>query len=93
LLVKTLTDSRRLSRGVSRAGAVAVFDALVVRCEIGDLTGTGPCTNGSLSGSFAGWKAVNTGLPAATRYATVIPAAGGVVKLEVRYGGTLILLK
>lgn len=27
----------------------AAFDALGVRCEVGDLTGTGPCTNGTLA--------------------------------------------
>lgn len=160
--------------------AVAAFDALGVRCEIGDLTGTGPCTNGTLavrgrldagtngapagaaisvqnlalaagatfacdwttnalgqvtndfvavtgtlapegtgffdlgraeaepipmpftatilsygsfSGSFAGWKAINTGLPGNTRYATVITVSRGLVKLDVRYGGTLITIR
>jgi len=48
---------------------------------------------GSFSGSFAGWKAVNTGLPAGKAYATVVTAAGGTVTLNVRYSGTLLLVK
>jgi fibronectin-binding autotransporter adhesin len=48
---------------------------------------------GSLTSSFAGWKAINTGLPEQTHYATVITAAGGLVKLEVRYSGTVILIR
>lgn len=50
-------------------------------------------TYGTFSGSFHGWKAVNTGLPANTRYATVATAANGTVTLEVRYSGTIILVK
>jgi fibronectin-binding autotransporter adhesin len=48
---------------------------------------------GSLSGSFAGWKAINTGVPAGKALATVVTAANGFVILEVRYGGTLIMLR
>jgi fibronectin-binding autotransporter adhesin len=47
---------------------------------------------GSLSGRFSGWKAVNTGIPAAKHVATVVTAANGFVTLEVRYGGTVLLL-
>lgn len=50
-------------------------------------------TYGTFSGSFHGWKAVNTGLPANTRYATVATAVNGTVTLEVRYSGTMILVK
>jgi autotransporter-associated beta strand protein len=46
---------------------------------------------GTLSNSFAGWKARNTGLT--KNVATVITAASNLVSLEVRYGGTLILIK
>ena len=48
---------------------------------------------GSFSGSFAGWKAVNTGLPAGKAYATVVTAAGGTVTLDIRYSGTLLMVK
>ena len=47
---------------------------------------------GNFTGSFAGWKAVNTGLPASTHIATVVTAANGIVTLELRYGGTLVLV-
>lgn len=48
---------------------------------------------GTLSGSFAGWKAINTGVPAGKAIATVVTAANGFVTLEVRYGGTLFLIR
>ena len=48
---------------------------------------------GSFSGSFSGWKAINTGLPSGKAYATVTTAAGGLVTLDVRYSGTLFILK
>jgi len=47
----------------------------------------------SLSGNFAGWKAINTGVSPSRHVATVITAGGGLVTLEVRFGGTLVLLK
>ena len=47
---------------------------------------------GNFTGSFAGWKAVNTGLPTSTHIATVVTAANGIVTLELRYGGTLVLV-
>ena len=43
------------------------------------------------SGTFAGWKAINTGI--ARNIATVITAANSLVSLEVRYGGTLIMVR
>ena len=46
---------------------------------------------GTLTGSFAGWKAKNTGI--AKNIATVITTANNLVSLEIRYGGTLILIK
>jgi fibronectin-binding autotransporter adhesin len=48
---------------------------------------------GTLSGNFAGWKAINTGVPAGKAFATVVTAANGFVNLEVRYGGTLIMVR
>jgi autotransporter-associated beta strand protein len=48
---------------------------------------------GTLSGSFAGWKAVGTGLPAGKATATVVTAANGLVTLSVRYGGTVLMLQ
>jgi autotransporter-associated beta strand protein len=48
---------------------------------------------GALSGSFAGWKAVGTGLPPEKNVATVVTAADGLVTLELRYSGTLIMLQ
>jgi autotransporter-associated beta strand protein len=47
---------------------------------------------GTLSGAFAGWKAVNTGLPDTARLATVVRAADGSVTLRIQYGGTLVLI-
>jgi hypothetical protein len=46
---------------------------------------------GTLSNSFVGWKAINTGIT--KNVATVITAASNLVSLEIRYGGTLILIK
>ena len=43
------------------------------------------------SGTFAGWKAVNTGI--SKNIATVITAANNLVSLDVRYGGTLIMVR
>jgi fibronectin-binding autotransporter adhesin len=48
---------------------------------------------GALSGSFAGWKAVGTGLPPDKAVATVVTAADGLVTLTLRYSGTLIMLQ
>lgn len=48
---------------------------------------------GNLPGNFAGWKAINTGVPAGKAFATVVTAANGVVTLGVRYGGTLITVR
>lgn len=48
---------------------------------------------GDLSGNFAGWKAVNTGVPSGRALATVVTAANGFVSLEVRYSGTLIMVR
>lgn len=48
---------------------------------------------GSLGGSFTGWKAANTGLPPERAVATVVTTSGNVVILEIRYGGTLILIQ
>ncbi|MDD4442440.1 MAG: autotransporter-associated beta strand repeat-containing protein [Kiritimatiellae bacterium] len=48
---------------------------------------------GVFSGNFAGWKAVNTGLPAGKAVATLVTASDGVVTLEVCYGGTLFMLR
>jgi hypothetical protein len=48
---------------------------------------------GTFSGSFAGWKAVNTGLPPAVHPALVITAADGRVTVQVRYSGLLLMVK
>lgn len=48
---------------------------------------------GSLSGHFIGWKAINTGIPAEKHVTTIVTASNGVVTLEIRYGGTLFLLR
>ena len=48
---------------------------------------------GSNSSSFAGWKAIATGLPAGKIYATAVTAADGVVTLTIRCGGTLVMIK
>ena len=48
---------------------------------------------GSLTGAFAGWKPLNTGLPASAHPALVVTAESGLVKIEVRYIGTLLLLQ
>ena len=48
---------------------------------------------GIFSGSFAGWKALNTGLPDGRHAVLVVSAANNLVTLEVRYGGALIMLK
>lgn len=48
---------------------------------------------GTLTGSFTGWKPRNTGLPSNARPALVVTAENGLVKIEVRYGGTLLLLQ
>jgi len=48
---------------------------------------------GTLSGYFAGWKAVNTGVPPAKQLATFVSAASGLVTLEIRYSGTLIMVR
>ena len=48
---------------------------------------------GSLSGHFTGWKAINTGIPVEKHVATIVTASNGVVTLEIRYGGTLFLLR
>lgn len=48
---------------------------------------------GSFSGSFAGWKATHTGLPAGKSIATFATAANGLVKLDIRYTGTLLFFK
>ena len=44
---------------------------------------------GTFSGSFTGWKSINTGLPANR---TVVTAADNLVTIEVHSGGTLIIL-
>ena len=48
---------------------------------------------GTFDGSFAGWKAVNTGLPAGQAVAVSAIASGGWVTLKIQYGGTLLLLR
>ena len=48
---------------------------------------------GNLSGNFAGWKAINTGVPAGKAIATVVTAANGFVTFGVRYGGTMIMVR
>jgi hypothetical protein len=48
---------------------------------------------GTLGGTFAGWKPLNTGLPSNTHPALVVTAESGLVQIEVRYGGTLLLLQ
>jgi fibronectin-binding autotransporter adhesin len=48
---------------------------------------------GAFSGSFAGWKTVNTGVPSRKPVSTVVTASGGFVTLNVQYGGTLFLLR
>ena len=50
-------------------------------------------TYGSFSGTFAGWKAVNTGLPEGKATATLVETAAGQVTLHVRYSGTLLLVQ
>jgi len=46
---------------------------------------------GTFSGSFAGWKAINTGLSAPI--ALVVTAENNLVKINVRYSGTLLIVK
>ena len=46
---------------------------------------------GNFSGSFDGWKAVNTGLDKPN--STKITASGNLVTVEIRYGGTLFLVR
>ena len=48
---------------------------------------------GNLSGSFSGWKAINTGVPAGKTIATVVTADNGFVTFGVRYSGTLIVIQ
>lgn len=48
---------------------------------------------GAFNSSFAGWKAVNTGVPSSKHVATVVTASGGLVTLNVQYGGTMILIR
>jgi len=48
---------------------------------------------GDLSGTFAGWKAINTGVPSNKQIATFVTAANGFVTLGVRYSGTLVVLR
>lgn len=50
-------------------------------------------TYGSFSGTFAGWKAVNTGLPEGKATTTLVETAAGQVTLHVRYSGTLLLVQ
>ena len=50
-------------------------------------------TYGSFTGSFLGWKAVNSGLSSGKSPALVMTAANGLVKVEVRYVGTVLMLK
>ncbi len=48
---------------------------------------------GTLTGSFAGWKAINTGLDGNAHPALLITADSGLVRIEVVYGGTLLMLR
>jgi fibronectin-binding autotransporter adhesin len=48
---------------------------------------------GSLSGSFTGWKAINTGLPAGQAIATAVTTSNNEVTVKIRYGGTVILIR
>ena len=48
---------------------------------------------GTTSGSFIGWTALNTGLPAGTSIATIVKAEDNVVTVKVTYGGTLIIIQ
>jgi len=50
-------------------------------------------TYGSFSGTFAGWKAINTGLPEGKATAVVVETVNGRVTLHVRYSGTLLLVQ
>ncbi len=48
---------------------------------------------GSFTGSFKGWDAVGTGLPAETATATVVTAEDGVVTVSVSYSGLLMIVR
>ncbi len=48
---------------------------------------------GTFTNSFTGWKATHTGLPSGKPIAAIVTAASGLVKLEIRYAGTLLLVK
>ncbi len=48
---------------------------------------------GTFSGSFTGWKAVNTGVPEGQAVSTIVTARDGVVTVRLMHGGTLILLR
>lgn len=47
----------------------------------------------SLSGSFAGWRAVNTGRTGSPLPTLIVSAAGGFVKVDVRFSGAVLLLR
>jgi len=47
----------------------------------------------TVSGSFAGWKALNTGLPPERAVVVSTTVSGGWVTLKIQYGGTLIQLR
>ena len=48
---------------------------------------------GTFTGTFSGWKSINTGLPARTALASVIKAENGVVTLSLSYSGLMILIR
>ena len=50
-------------------------------------------TYGVNGGIAAGWKLVNTGFPASTRLNAVVTARNGVVTVQVRYGGMVMILR
>ena len=50
-------------------------------------------TYGVNGGVAAGWKVTNTGLPASTRLNAIVTARNGVVTLQVRYGGMVMILR
>ncbi len=45
-----------------------------------------------VAGTFAGWKATNTGLPAGITVVASVEIENGVVKVTLRYGGTMLML-
>jgi len=50
-------------------------------------------TYGTFSGTFGGWKAINTGLPSRVAVSATVTAQNGVVRIAVKYSGLVLLLR